>query len=142
MDELLNLIGLWPDRHNTLSAYSKGMRQKILLLAALLHDPELLILDEPFSGLDVNAAMILRSLLHSLAARGKMILYSSHVLEVVEKVALNVLILRKGQVVAHDSVANLRELMSQSSLEGVFAQLTNPEDTDAIAHRILDVVAA
>jgi ABC-2 type transport system ATP-binding protein len=142
MDDLLHLIGLWPDRHNALASYSKGMRQKILLLAALLHDPELLILDEPFSGLDVNAAMILRSLLHSLAARGKMILYSSHVLEVVEKVAVNVLILRKGQVVAHDSVANLRELMSQSSLEGVFAQLTNPEDTDAIAHRILDVVAA
>jgi ABC-2 type transport system ATP-binding protein len=122
-------------------SYSKGMRQKILLLAALLHDPELLILDEPFSGLDVNAAMILRSLLHSLAARGKMILYSSHVLEVVEKVADNVLILRKGKVIAHDSVAHLREVMSESSLEGVFAQLTNPEDTDAIAHRILDVVA-
>ncbi|HEY1495598.1 MAG TPA: ABC transporter ATP-binding protein [Candidatus Solibacter sp.] len=142
MDELLRLIGLWQDRHNTLSSYSKGMRQKILLLAALLHDPELLILDEPFSGLDVNAAMILRSLLHSLAGRKKMILYSSHVLEVVEKVAHTVLILRKGQVVAHDSVANLRSVMSQSSLEGVFAQLTNPEDTDAIAHRILDVVAA
>jgi ABC-2 type transport system ATP-binding protein len=142
MDELLRLIGLWQDRHNTLASYSKGMRQKILLLAALLHDPELLILDEPFSGLDVNAAMILRSLLHSLAGRRKMILYSSHVLEVVEKVAHTVLILRKGQVVAHDSVANLRNVMSQSSLEGVFAQLTNPEDTDAIAHRILDVVAA
>jgi ABC-2 type transport system ATP-binding protein len=141
MDELLRLIGLWQDRHNTLAAYSKGMRQKILLLAALLHDPELLILDEPFSGLDVNAAMILRSLLHSLAARGKMILYSSHVLEVVEKVAHTVLILRKGQVVAHDSVANLRDMLSQSSLEGVFAQLTNPEDTDAIANQILDVVA-
>jgi len=142
MDQLLRLIGLWADRHNTLASYSKGMRQKILLLAALLHDPELLILDEPFSGLDVNAAMILRSLLHSLAGRGKMILYSSHVLEVVEKVAHTVLILRKGQVVAHDSVANLREMMSQSSLEGVFAQLTNPEDTDAVANRMLDVVAA
>jgi ABC-2 type transport system ATP-binding protein len=118
------------------------MRQKILLLAALLHDPELLILDEPFSGLDVNAAMILRSLLHSFAARQKMILYSSHVLEVVEKVAHTVLILRKGRVVAHDSVARLREVMSESSLEGVFTQLTNPEDTDAIARRMLDVVAA
>jgi ABC-2 type transport system ATP-binding protein len=142
MDELLRLIGLWDDRHASLSSYSKGMRQKILLLASLLHDPELLILDEPFSGLDVNAAMILRSLLHSLAARRKMILYSSHVLEVVEKVAHNVLILRKGKVVAHDSVARLREVMSESSLEGVFAQLTNPEDTDAIARRMLDVVAA
>jgi ABC-2 type transport system ATP-binding protein len=141
MDELLRLIGLWEDRHSPLASYSKGMRQKILLLAALLHDPELLILDEPFSGLDVNASMILRSLLSSLASRGKMILYSSHVLEVVERVCNNVLILRKGQVVAHDSVAHLRELMSKSSLEGVFAQLTQPEDTDAIAHRILDTVA-
>src|ERR1035438_5436172 len=142
MDELLRLIGLWDDRHASVAGYSKGMRQKILLLASLLHDPELLILDEPFSGLDVNAAMILRSLLHSLAARRRMVLYSSHVLEVVEKVAQTVLILRKGRVVAHDSVARLREVMSESSLEGVFAQLTNPEDTDAIARRMLDVVAA
>ena len=142
MDELLRLVGLWDDRHASLASYSKGMRQKVLLLAALLHDPELLILDEPFSGLDVNAAMILRSLLHSLAERQRMILYSSHVLEVVEKVAHNVLILRKGRVVAHDSVARLREVMSESSLEGVFAQLTNPEDTDVIARRMLEVVAA
>lgn len=141
MDELVRLFGLWEDRHSPLASYSKGMRQKILLSAALLHDPELLILDEPFSGLDVNAAMILRSLLKALAGRNKMVLYSSHVLEVVEKVCDTVLILRKGQVVAHDSVARLRELMSESSLEGVFSQLTQPEDTDVIAHRILAVVA-
>ena len=142
IDALLKLIGLWEDRLSPLASYSKGMRQKILLLAALLHDPDLLILDEPFSGLDVNTAMILRSLLRSLAERKKMILYSSHVLEVVEKVCDRVLILRKGQVVAHDSVAHLRELMSKSSLEGVFAQLTQAEDTDAVARRMLDVVAA
>jgi ABC-2 type transport system ATP-binding protein len=142
MDELLRLIGLWDDRHSPLAGYSKGMRQKILLMAALLHDPELLILDEPFSGLDVNASMILRGLLDSLAARGKMVLYSSHVLEVVEKVCDTVLILCKGQVVAHDSVVHLRELMEKSSLEGVFAQLTQPEDTNAVAQRILDVVTA
>jgi ABC-2 type transport system ATP-binding protein len=141
MDEVLRLVGLWEDRHSALASYSKGMRQKILLMAALLHDPELLFLDEPFSGLDVNAAMILRSLLQALAGRGKMILYSSHVLEVVEKVCHTVLILRKGRVVAYDSVTRLRELMEQSSLEGVFAQLTQAEDTDAIARRILDVVA-
>jgi len=142
MDELLRLVGLWEDRHSPLAGYSKGMRQKILLLAALLDDPELLILDEPFSGLDVNAALVLRSLLKSLAARNKMILYSSHVLEVVEKVCHTVLILRKGRVVAHDSVTRLRELMSESSLEGVFSQLTQTEDADAVAHRILEVVAA
>jgi ABC-2 type transport system ATP-binding protein len=142
MDELLRLIGLWEDRHSPLAGYSKGMRQKVLLMASLLHDPELLILDEPFSGLDVNASMILRGLLDALAARGKMVLYSSHVLEVVEKVCSTVLILRKGRVVAHDSVAHLRDLMEKSSLEGVFAQLTQPEDTNAVARRILDVVTA
>jgi len=141
IDGMLRLLSLHGDRHAPISAYSKGMRQKVLLMSALLHDPELLILDEPFSGLDVNAAMILRSLLKALAGRQKMVLYSSHVLEVVEKVCNRVLILRKGQVVAHDSVARLREMMSESSLEGIFSQLTQPEDTDAIAQRILEVVA-
>jgi len=125
-----------------LKGYSKGMRQKILLIAALFHDPEVLILDEPFSGLDVNAAMILRSLLRAFAGRGKMVLYSSHVLEVVEKVCNKVLILSKGRVVADDSVARLRELNDKSSLEDVFAGLTQTEDADLIARRMLDVVAA
>ncbi len=142
IDELLRLVGLWDDRLSPLAGYSKGMRQKVLVLGALLHDPELLILDEPFSGLDVNAAMILRSLLRSLAARGKMLLYSSHVLEVVEKVCHSVLILRQGRVVAHDSVAHLREHAAESSLEGVFAQLTQTDDTDTVAQRILQVVVA
>lgn len=142
MDELLRLVGLWEDRLSPLASYSKGMRQKILLLASLLHDPELLILDEPFSGLDVNAAMVLRGLLRSLAERRKMILYSSHVLEVVEKVCDTVLILNKGKVVAHDSVVRLREMMSESSLEGVFAQVTQTEDSHSIAQRILDVVSS
>jgi ABC-2 type transport system ATP-binding protein len=142
MDELLRLVGLWPDRDSAIASYSKGMRQKILLMAALIHDPELLILDEPFSGLDVNASLILRSLLSSFAGRGKMVLYSSHVLEVVEKVCDTVLILRKGQVVAHNSVAKLREMLSESSLEGVFTQLTQNEDAELTATRILDVVAA
>jgi ABC-2 type transport system ATP-binding protein len=142
MDELLRLVGLWQDRDSPMASYSKGMRQKILLMAALIHDPELLILDEPFSGLDVNASMVLRSLLGSFAARGKMVLYSSHVLEVVEKVCDTVLILRKGQVVAHDSVARLREVLAESSLEGVFAQLTQTDDAERTATQILEAVAA
>ena len=87
--------------------------------AALLHNPEFLILDEPFSGLDVNTALVLRALLKALAREGKMILYSSHVLEVVEKICSSVVILRKGKVVAHDRVANLRALMQQPNLEGI-----------------------
>src|SRR5207302_2078484 len=86
MDGMLQLFSLWEDRHSPLSSYSKGMRQKILLSGALLHNPELLILDEPFSGLDVNMAIVLRTLVKALAEEGKMVLYSSHVLEVVEKI--------------------------------------------------------
>ena len=140
MDEFLRLMGLWNDRHTALNSYSKGMRQKILLSAALLHDPEVLILDEPFSGLDVTSAMMLRSLLRVLADRGKMILYSSHVLEVVEKVCSTVLILRKGEVAAYDSIHRLRELMSQPSLEGVFAQLAEVEDGESVARKISETM--
>jgi macrolide transport system ATP-binding/permease protein len=142
MDEFLRAFSLWDDRHSPLSAYSKGMRQKILLSAALLHDPEILILDEPFSGLDVTSALMLRTLLRTLASRGKIILYSSHVLEVVEKICSTVLILRQGEVVAYDSIERLRELMSQPSLEGVFAQLTQVDDGDDLANRIVDVMSS
>jgi ABC-2 type transport system ATP-binding protein len=142
MDQMLRLFSLWEDRYSPLSSYSKGMRQKILLSAALLHDPDLLILDEPFSGLDVNTALMLRSLLGALAAEGKMILYSSHVLEVVEKVCSSVVILRKGKIVAYDAVEHLRDLMQQPSLEGVFAQLTDQEDPGRIVGGILAAMRA
>lgn len=140
MEQLLRLFSLWSDRHATLGSYSKGMRQKILLSAALLHDPAILILDEPFSGLDVTSALVVRSLLRQLAENGKIIFYSSHVLEVVEKVCSSVVILREGQVAAYDSIGRLRELMSQPSLEGVFAQLAQVEDTESIASRILEAM--
>ena len=140
MEKFLRLFSLWSDRHATLASYSKGMRQKILLSAALLDDPDVLILDEPFSGLDVTSALVVRSLLRQLAEAGKIIFYSSHVLEVVEKVCSSVVILREGQMVAYDSIHRLRELMSQPSLEGVFAQLAQVEDTDSIASRILEAM--
>src|SRR6266704_1697837 len=137
MDEFLRAFALWDDRHAPLSAYSKGMRQKILLSAALLHDPDVLILDEPFSGLDVNTALVLRNLLRALADRGKVILYSSHVLEVIEKVCSAVVILRKGKVVAYDAVEHLRGLLQQPSLEGNVAQLTDQEDPGRVVSGIL-----
>ena len=139
--ELLRLFGLWADRDSPLASYSKGMRQKVLLSAALVHNPELLILDEPLSGLDVNAALVLRALLKDFAKSGKMVLYSSHVLEVVEKICDRVLILRKGQVAAYDSVSRLRDLMRQPTLEAVFAQITTPDDSHDTARRILDAIA-
>jgi len=140
--ELLHLFGLWDDQHCAVSTYSKGMRQKILLSAALIGNPEVLVLDEPMSGLDVTTALVLRELLRALAERGRMILYSSHVLEVVEKICTRVLILRKGRVAAHDSVAHLREQLHQPSLEAIFAELTTGPDPREAAGRILEVVQA
>ncbi len=142
IDEFLRLFALWEDRHCPVSAYSKGMRQKILLSAALLHNPELLILDEPLSGLDVTSALVLRDLLETLAARGRMVLYSSHVLDVLEKVCSRVVILAKGQVVAHDSIANLRESLNEPSLEGIFGRLTREQNHRAVADQILEVMQA
>lgn len=142
IDEFLRLFSLWDDRHCAVTAYSKGMRQKILLSAALLHNPDLLILDEPLSGLDVTTARVLRELVEGLAARGRMILYSSHVLDVLEKVCSQVLILCKGRVAAHDSIEHLRESMHESSLEGIFGQLTREHDHRAVADHILEVMQA
>ncbi|HEY3840482.1 MAG TPA: ABC transporter ATP-binding protein [Bryobacteraceae bacterium] len=136
--DFLVLFSLWDDRDSPVSSYSKGMRQKILLSAALLHNPEVLILDEPLSGLDVNTMLAVRELLHGLAANGKTILYSSHVLEVMEKICARVLILRKGRVVADDSIGHLRQVTEQMSLEGVFAHLTADGSAHVLAGRILD----
>lgn len=142
IDEFLRLFSLWDDRHCAVSAYSKGMRQKIVLSAALLHNPDILILDEPLSGLDVTTALVLRELVEGLAKRGRMILYSSHVLDVLEKVCSQVLILCKGRVAAHDSIEHLRESMHESSLEGIFGQLTREHDHRAVAEHILEVMQA
>jgi ABC-2 type transport system ATP-binding protein len=140
IEEFLRVFSLWEDRFTPLSSYSKGMRQKVLLSSALMHDPELLILDEPMSGLDVTTALVLRELMQGLADKGRMILYSSHVLEVVEKVCSRVVILSKGKVAAHDSIEHLRELMHQPSLEGIFAELTQERDHQAIAGHILEAM--
>ncbi len=140
IDGLLRLLSLHSDRHSPISAYSKGMRQKILLAGALLHDPDLLLLDEPFSGLDVSSALVLRSLVLELAARGKVILFSSHVLETVERVSSRVVILHRGKVVADDSIEHLRFLRSASSLEDVFSQLAIEQDTAAISREIADLI--
>ena len=118
------------------------MRQKILLSAALLHNPDLLILDEPLSGLDVSTALVLRELVAALAARGRMILYSSHVLDVLEKVCSRVLILCKGRVAAYDSIERLRERMHESSLEGIFGRLTREQNAQGVAGRIMEVMQA
>lgn len=140
IDGLLRLLSLHPDRHSPISGYSKGMRQKTLLAGALLHDPDLLLLDEPFSGLDVASALILRHLVEELAARGKVILFSSHELETVERVSSHVVILHRGKIVADDSIERLRVLRSAATLEEVFSQLAVEQDIAAVSREIANLI--
>jgi len=142
IDGMLRLLSLHSDRHSPISNYSKGMRQKVLLIAALLHDPDLILLDEPFSGLDVATGLVLRSLIQELAARGKVVLFSSHELETVERVCSHVVILHRGKMVADDSIARLRTLMSLPTLEEIFSQLAVEQDTTAISRQIADLIRA
>src|SRR3984957_10519083 len=142
IDGLLRLLSLHGDRHVPISSYSKGMRQKVLLSAALLHNPDLLLLDEPFSGLDVGTALVLRSLIQELAARGKVVLFSSHDLEIVERVCSHVVILHRSKIVADDSIEHLRTLMALPTLEEIFSQLAVEQDTTAISREIADLIQA
>jgi ABC-2 type transport system ATP-binding protein len=142
IDGLLRLFGLHGDRYVSISSYSKGMRQKVLLTAALMHNPELILLDEPFSGLDVGSSLILRSLIEELARRGKVVLFSSHELETVERISSHIVILHRGRVVADDSIENLRALMALPTLEGIFSQLAVEQDAGAISREIADLIHA
>ena len=140
IDALLAIFGLSLDRDAAMSAYSKGMRQKILLSAALVHNPSVVILDEPCSGLDVGATLVVRSLIQRLAAGGRILIYSSHELEMVERVCTDVLILRDGRVAAHATTAVLREQVQAASLEDAFRALVFTTDVDAIAGEIVDAI--
>ena len=140
-NQLLELLALHSARWTPLSAYSKGMKQRILIAAALLHDPDVMIFDEAQSGLDISNALLFRYLLRALAARGKAVLYISHVLELVEKVCEHIVVIYRGRIVADDSVTRLRELMKLPSLEEIFTQLVEHEDMETRARDIAELVA-
>lgn len=137
---LLRLLNLDSWQHTPISSYSKGMRQRVLIAAALLHDPQLLIFDEPLSGLDVVSSRLFKDLLRILAAEGKAVLYISHVLETVEQVCDRVIVIARGRILADAKPAELVELMSLPNLESVFAQLVQQQDTRAAAQQIVEVM--
>jgi ABC-2 type transport system ATP-binding protein len=137
---LLRLLHLESWQFSPISSYSKGMRQRVLIAAALLHDPKLLIFDEPLSGLDVVSARLFKDLLELLAAQGKAILYISHVMEVVEQICNRVVVIAKGRVVADARPDDLASLMRLPNLEKVFAQLVEQQDTKTAAREIVEVM--
>ena len=140
IDTFMRLLGLYDDRYQTLSTYSKGMRQKVLIAAAVLHNPRIVILDEPFSGLDVSAARVLKAFVRSLCDEGKIVVFSSHVLEVVEQVCSRVVILKDGRVVGHDSVENLRATLQLPSLDAVFAALVVEDDVASASRELVSAM--
>ena len=118
------------------------MRQRIMLIAALMHDPEVLVLDEPFSGLDISMALVFRQVIKLLAQAGKAIFFCSPVLEVVEKVCTHLVLLDKGSVVAYDAIDEIRSKGLVPALEEAFLQLTKHLDADALAVKIVAAAGA
>ena len=138
--ELLVLLQLHDSRYKTMRAFSKGMRQRVLLAAALLHNPRLLVLDEPFSGLDVNAGLLFKTLLKMLTEEGRMVLFSTHRFDMVEKLCSRVVMLSQGKIVAEQEVAGF-DPDGPGSLEALFMRVTDQPDYSPVARRILDAIA-
>ena len=140
IDGFMKVLNLENDMHSPISSYSKGMKQKVLLTSSLLHNPELLLLDEPLSGLDLSTSLIFRELLNRLSKEGKIILLSSHIMEEIEKVASRVIIIHNGSILANDKIENLMELTKVESLEEVFQQIVLKEDPDKTAEELVEIV--
>src|SRR6266576_3176144 len=142
VDNLLELLSLYPSRHSAMASYSKGMRQRVLLIASLLDNPEVLIFDEPLSGLDVSSTLVLKNLIRALGQQGRAIFYCSHVLEVVEQVCSHLLILRKGDVIAYDKTEAIQNDIEHSSLEHTFMHLVEEVDADKVSQEIISAMEA
>jgi ABC-2 type transport system ATP-binding protein len=139
--QLLKVFDITETADRQIETLSKGQRQKVLLIGALLHDPDVLLLDEPLGGLDVHACLALRRILDSLRGRGKAILFCSHVLEVIERLCQRVIVLDRGRVVADDSTAHLLARAPEGTLEAVFRTLTRKNEADESVQAFLDALA-
>jgi ABC-2 type transport system ATP-binding protein len=139
-EKLIGLFGLSEVYESRIASYSKGMKQKILIISSLLHNPDVLFLDEPINGLDANSVMIFKELLAQLAAQGKTIFYSSHIMDVVEKISNRIVLLHNGQIVADGSFEELKNQNMEGSLEEIFNQLTGFNEHKETAAEIVSVV--
>lgn len=128
--KLVTHFGLEPCADRRIDTLSKGQRQKTALAAALVHDPRVLILDEPLTGLDANAACLVKDLLVGMAAQGRTVLFCSHVLDVVERICHRVIVLNQGAIVADAPTRDLVQLSKAKNLEGVFRELTMRDEDD------------
>lgn len=126
---LMRLFELEENAHQRIGSFSKGMKQKVLIISALLHDPDIIFMDEPLSGLDANSVIRVKELITNMAAEGKTIFYSSHLMDVVEKVSHRIILINKGIIVADGSFEALRGEHHDESLEKLFARITSRENS-------------
>jgi ABC-2 type transport system ATP-binding protein len=138
--KLMKIFGIEEVYDSRISSYSKGMKQKVLIISSLLHNPDILFLDEPLSGLDANSVMVVKEILSELSAKGKTIFYSSHIMDVVEKISNRIILLKDGQVVADGSFQELKDNCLEGSLEEIFNQLTGFNEHKAIAEEFVSIV--
>ncbi len=138
--KMMALFGIDEAYHARISSYSKGMKQKLLIIASMLHNPDILFLDEPLSGLDANSVMIFKEILTALAAQGKTIFYSSHIMEVVEKISNRIILINNGQIAADGSFEELKAMSMEGSLEEIFNQLTGFNQHREIAEEFVSTI--
>lgn len=138
--KLMGLFGIEDVINSRISSYSKGMKQKLLIICSLIHNPDILFFDEPLSGLDANSVMVFKEVMDTLAKEGKTIFYSSHIMDVVEKVSDRILLLNDGKIVADGSFEELKNNQKEGSLEEIFNQLTGFNEHAEIAKDFVAVV--
>ena len=139
-EAMLGLLGLNAEKDRRISTFSRGMRQKVLITAALIHNPSVVLMDEPLSGLDANTALVVKEILAGLAARGRTVFYSSHVMDVVERICHRIAVIAEGRIVAHGSFEELKAMSKAPSLEQLFTRLTGRQDHADTARRFIDAM--
>ncbi len=135
--KMMSAFGLEANIHQRMDTFSKGMRQKVLITSGLLHNPEIIILDEPLSGLDANSVIIVKELISKLSKEGKTIFYCSHMMDVVEKVSDRIVLINNGVVIADGSFEELKQQQGDFSLEKIFAGMTGKESIDSAAEELM-----
>jgi ABC-2 type transport system ATP-binding protein len=135
---MLALLGLEGEIHRRMSTFSKGMKQKVLIASSLIHNPDVIIMDEPLSGLDANSAILVKEILSRLAQRGRAIFYCSHVMDVVERICDRIVILSGGTLIADGSFEQLRSMSKAPSLEQLFSELTSEGTHESVAEQFIE----
>ena len=138
--ELLNLFELGNFLDSRMTTFSKGMRQKVLLIAGMIHNPSILFLDEPLSGLDANAVILVKEILTQLKKSGKTVFYSSHIMDVVEKISDRIIIINKGEMIANGSFEAINAQAHSGSLENLFTELTGNKEHISAAGQFISIL--